>query len=219
MTHCRGVGDLPVAGARALRRAGDAAGDREGVGARGSQRRRSRRTRATASTFRIAAARLAGRGDHARVRCERCARSVRGCARIPRSCAPDLNGARLLASGDALQLDAGRSRCVSFGRCGRCSAIPACRSTRRACALVPAPDARSEVAVDGLARGSARRRSVRPSARRPGRPSLARVAERGAGRLASASVERAAQAAGKPPVNSLWFWGGGVSAGPCDDVA
>ena len=115
--------------------------------------------------------------------------------------------------------DAGRSRCVRlgvaalvrrFGHADRCTA---------SCALVSAPAARGEVAVDGLARGSARRGSVRPSARRAGRPSLARLAQRGAGAPASAPVERAAPARRQAAGEFAVVLGRRRVAGPRDDAA
>ena len=123
---------------------------------------------------------------------------------------PDINGARLLACGDALRLDAGEAEAfVSvlrplFGDSGMPIDAPQparwyLRLPREAKlpSMASPEEALGADLFDHLPEG--------PEGRRwRALLSEAQVA------LHQHPLNAARQAAGKPPVNSLWFWGGGV---------
>ena len=123
---------------------------------------------------------------------------------------PDLNGARLLASGDALRLDAAEAEAFvaalrpTFGDAGM--PIDAPRPARwylrlpreaKVSSMTAPADALGEDLFDHLPEG--------PEGRRwRALLSEAQVL------LHQHPLNTERVAAGKPPVNSLWFWGGGV---------
>ena len=123
---------------------------------------------------------------------------------------PDLSGARLMMSGDALQLDAADAQALvaalrpTFGDAGM--PIDAPRPARwylrlpreaKVSSMTSPADALGEDLFDHLPDG--------PEGRRwRALLSEAQVL------LHQHPVNAARVAAGKPPVNSLWFWGGGV---------